>query len=69
MLFCGERQTPRGSKVERARIACNLSDYESEITAAQPLFQREQGIFRRFSSDMNKPVTHPLWQTSAIGPA
>lgn len=56
MLFRGQAQTARGGEIERARIACDLSDDAGQIPAAHPLFKREQRILRRFGSDMDHPV-------------
>ena len=69
MLFSRERQAARGSKVERTRIAGNLPNHTSEITAAQPLLQREQSILRRSGFHMDDPLLQVLRQACTIRPA
>jgi hypothetical protein len=67
MLFRRERQTSRGSEIERAGIARDLPDHEGKIAAAQPLFQREQRIGAVFRRNVDKAVAQPRRQSVAIG--
>ena len=56
MALRRQAKAPRGGEIERARIACNLPDDKSEITATHALFQREQRIFGLFCQNMDHAV-------------
>ncbi len=57
MLFRCQAEPTRCGEVETARIARQLSHDEGEITALEPLLQREKGILRVLGRDMDNAVT------------
>lgn len=68
VLFCGQAKPPRCSEIEPPWIAGDLSQNEGKVSAAQPLFQREQGIFWRSDFDMDQPMMQFWWKPMDIGP-
>ncbi len=64
------RQTepPRGGEIERAGIAGDLSDHESQIAATQPFFQREQRVLGRLCGNVDQPVAQRCRQARLIRP-
>ena len=68
MLLHRQTEPPRGGEIQRLGIARDLSHHESEIAAAQPLFQREQRIFRALGGDMDQAVAQGWRQAGLIGP-
>jgi len=68
MLFSRQAKPARGGEIQRARIACNLSDYAGEIPASEPLFKRKQSIFGRCRLDMDQPLAPVARQAMQVGP-
>ena len=68
MSLCHQREPPRGGEIKRARIARHLADDKGEVAAAQPLFQREQCVFRAGGGDMDQAMAQGARQAGAIGP-
>lgn len=68
MPFHGETQAARGGEIERARIARDLADHESQFAAAQAFFQGEQCILRTLRGDMDQTMAQVLRQAGTIRP-
>lgn len=69
MALRRQAKAPRGRKVERARIACNLPDDKSEIAAAHAFLQRKQRVFGLFCQNMDHAVADIGGKPGAIGSA
>ena len=69
MLFGNQAQAARGREIQRPCIACDFSQHESEITATQPFFEREERIFRRARLDMHEAVSQPSREAGMVWPA
>lgn len=67
MLLRSKAEAARSGEIEPARIAGNLPDHTSKITAAQPLLQRKQGIFGSFRLYMDQPLAQVIRQPMHIG--
>ena len=56
-MFLGcKAEAARGGERQRPGTAGDLTDDESEIAAAQPLFEREQRVLGIFRRDMDQTV-------------
>jgi len=61
MLLRCKAESARGGEIKSARIAVDLSDHASEVTAAQPLFKRKKSVLWSFRLHMDQPVAHIGW--------
>lgn len=68
MSFRSEAEPTRGSQIKRPGIARDLAHHEGQITAAQPLFQREQCVFGTFGGNVDQSVAQRSGQPGTIGP-
>ncbi len=56
VLFCRKAEAARCSEIERARVPRNLPDHAGKIAAFEPLFEREESVFRGLGFDMDQSV-------------
>lgn len=68
MLFGGEAEPALRGEAERLGIARDLPQYEGEVAAAQPLFEREQCILGRLGDNVDQAVAQRGRQPGTIGP-
>ncbi len=67
MLLRCKAETARGSEIERARVAGNLSDHAGKVAAFQPLLEREQRILGSRRLDMDEPVAQVGREAVVVG--
>ena len=69
-MFLGhEAEAARSHEVERAGIAGDLTENESEVAAAHAFLERKKCVLGRLRGDMDYPAAQRFGQSGPIGPS